>query len=143
MTMIGRRWKYGESKQWSALIGRQFDSGGECRYAEHLFARQANGEIERLEFQVPWEITINGVRIGRRVMRVDFRYFDKRLGETVWDEFKGFPTPEWLLKRDLWAAGGPGILRVTRAVRSRVQPYIQEDIWPAGMLSSCHKEANR
>lgn len=125
-----RKSKYGNESCTSGLLKRKFDSKGECRYAEHLYARQCNGEIEDLQFQVRWDCRVRGVRIGQRYMRIDFRYFDKHLGEYVWDDFKGLVMPEWALKADLWRADGPGLLRITKARRNKLTPYFTEEIRP-------------
>jgi len=144
--------KYGAKKYHSNILAHafkmgllqhappdKFDSIGEGKYAEHLFARQQNGEIEDLRFQVRVDLSINGVRIGRRHMRVDFCYLEHNFSGTVqhrvvYDEFKGMATPEFKLKRDLWRAGaGPSVLRVTKANKSRAVPYTHEDNWPANL----------
>ena len=138
-----RRNKYNARRTVSAILKRSFDSAGECRYAEHLYAKQQNGEIAGLEFQVPWACQVNGVKIGKRVMWIDFRYFDKAIGLIVWDDFKGLETRDWAVKRDIWAAGGPGVLRVTRLTKDRIKPFKSDkDIWPANMLASYHKRGN-
>ena len=127
--------KYGAVRYYSNLIGRGFDSTGEGRYGEHLFSRQKNGEIDDLAFQVTVQLSIGRVKLSR--LRVDFRYHELRwcgqaVDRMVWDEFKGFPTDDWLVKKREWAAGGgPGLLRVTRAGGSRIEPYRFEELWPA------------
>ena len=123
--------KYHNRRCWSALLKRHFDSEAERKYGEHLFARQMNGEISDLAFQVRWDCEVNGVRIGNRYMRLDFRYFDGQLAEMVWDDYKGFATPEWKLKADIWAAGGPGVLRITRkAPKASPLSYVHDEIRP-------------
>ncbi len=129
--------KYGNRRCWSNLTKRWFDSAAEMRYGDHLFARQCNGEIRDLEFQVNVPLVIGGVRLG--LSRVDFKYYEHRWRgqqreQWVWDEFKGFETDVWKLKKKLWAAGGgPGMLRVTKANKNRSLPYTFEEIWPAGV----------
>ena len=130
------RLKYRNRRTFSALSKRWFDSAAECRYADHLYARQENGEIEGLRYQVKVPLVINDVVLGIS-LRVDFMYFDKDLGVVVYDEFKGYATREWKLKKKLWAAGaGPGVLRVTYPRKSKVEPYRHDEIWPAGMERS-------
>lgn len=136
-----RKNKFGARRCWSAIIKRYFDSDAECRYGEYLFARQQNGEIRDLEFQVEWPIVVNGVRIGHQVMRIDFRYYDPSLtkydarGQLVYDEYKGFPTAVWKHRKDLWAASGPGPLRVTKERKGALEHWIcDEIIWPANYI---------
>ena len=133
--------KFGAKRTESLLIGRTFDSAAECRYAEYLFAREANGEIRDLQFQRIIPMVVNGVILGVRC-RVDFVYFDHdkggRLAECggamwVFDEFKGFPTPDYLTKKKLWiAGGGPCLYRVTRYVKGGVIHYVSDDHVPTG-----------
>ncbi len=106
--------KYRNVKGFSHLLKRTFDSLGEMRYAEHLHFRQLAGDISDLQFQVRWDCEVAGRRIGGRYMRIDFKYYDKHLDEWVWDDFKGPVTKDWAVKRDIWAAGGPGTLRITK-----------------------------
>ena len=122
--------KYKNRRCYSVLLDRYFDSEAERRYGEHLYAREQNGEIADLQFQVRWRCQVNGVRIGRRCMYLDFRYFDKQLAEYVWDDFKGYLTPQWALKRDLWKVDGPGLLRITRERKGQLVRYVHDDIRP-------------
>lgn len=109
-----RKTKHNNARTYSEMIGRWFDSAAECRYGEHLWLRQKAGDIRDLQFQVTVPLVLNGVKLGIS-MRVDFKYYDEYLDELVWDEYKGFPTDQWKLKRKLWEAGaGPGLYRVTR-----------------------------
>jgi len=100
-----------------------WDSKGERRYYKHLLILQSAGEISNLKRQVTVYLCV-----ARRHMRVDFVYLDNTLGELVYDDFKGFPTPAWLIKKDIWAAGlGPGILRITKRAKGE---YTRTDIYP-------------
>jgi hypothetical protein len=106
------------------MKGNGRSSGAELTYGEVLEARQFAGEIRDLRRQV--RVNLPGLTM---YMVVDFAYYDVRLECQVWDEFKGFPTREWLQKKSLWAAGfGPGILRVTKRVRGG--GYEHTDIHP-------------
>ena len=122
--------KYGARAYVSPILDRKFDSTGEGKYAEHLYARQQNGEIRDLEFQVRWDCAIQGQRIGKRYMRIDFRYFDVQRGKVIWADFKGFPAPDWMMKADIWAVDGPGILQIVKANRSKAVPYTTTEIHP-------------
>ena len=125
-TFNKRRNKFNACRTYSPLVKRTFDSAAEMRYGEYLFAREQNGEISDLQFQVTVQLC-KAVRL-----RVDFKYFDKKLGETVWDEFKGFETPAWKTKCSVWAAGlGPGLLRVTYERKNKVEHWRWVEHWPA------------
>lgn len=135
-----RRNKYGAQTYRSPVLNRTFDSIAEGHYGEWLWARQEAGEIEGLVkgpgsgkgFQVRTPLIVNGVSLGIN-MYVDFKYYDLNLNgrlnvvggeQWVWDEFKGFPTDQWKLKKRIFiAGGGPGLYRVTRAARNTAIPY--------------------
>lgn len=88
-----------------------WDSQAERRRWKQLLLIQKAGEISHLQRQVTVQL-----HVGRRSMRVDFMYYDKYLDEMVWEDHKGFATPSWLIKADIWCAGfGPGLLRVHRS----------------------------
>lgn len=98
-----------------------WDSQAERRYYDVLLLREKAGEISNLRRQVRVDL-----HIGQRYMRIDFVYEED--GETIYDDYKGFPTPAWKIKADIWAAGiGPGILRITRKVSGG---YHRTDIHP-------------
>ena len=131
MARLTRRNKFNvapKTERYSVLLKRTFHSKAECRYAEHLYARQLNHEISDLQFQV--RVVLKD-RVLTTPMIVDFKYFDERLGEWVWDEFKGMETTAWRRQRKAWALLGPGLYRVTKANRrDRVEPYRHELIRP-------------
>jgi len=112
--------KYNAKSTRSDIIGRNFHSGAERRYAEWLYARQQNGEIENLQFQM--HVKLLGI-IG---MIVDFYYVED--GEPVWDEFKGKEMAPWRQQVKLWEQVGPGRYRVTKEVRGRFETV--KDIYP-------------
>ena len=66
-----------------AWQGEQWDSQEERRYGEHLRWLEAEGKIRDLTRQVRVDL-----HIGKRYMRLDFRYFDERLAVWVWDDYK-------------------------------------------------------
>ena len=129
-----RRHKYNvgqQSERYSILWKRTFHSVAERRYADHLFALEQNGEIRDVSFQVP--VRLGDPQTGLSLtMRVDFKYFDERLAEWVWDEFKGFETSAWRRQKKAWGILGPGLYRVTKANRAdKIEPYRFEEIRPA------------
>ena len=98
-----KRSKYGNRRT------EGWDSKAERTYWDQLLALEAAGEIRNLRRQVKVPLGI-----GQRYFRMDFVYWDCRLDAWVYDDYKGFATPEWKLKADIWAAGfGPGLLRTT------------------------------
>ena len=118
------------TRRYSKLFGIHFHSAAERRYAEHLYARQQNGEISDLECQVRVVLRDTVLTIP---MIVDFRYFDHRLGEVVYDEFKGLETPSFKRQKKAWALIGPALYRITKANRGdKIIPYRFEQIRPTG-----------
>ena len=77
--------------------GVRFDSRGEARWYAGLQLRERAGEIRDLQRQVPFELVVNGEKIGRYV------------ADAVWWEggtqhvadFKGFDTVDSRRKRKL------------------------------------------
>lgn len=62
---------------------------------DELHLLQRAGEINRLEREVPFPVFLNGVKLF--TYKADFVYFDGR-GRVV-EEFKGFKTPVYRLKK--------------------------------------------
>lgn len=93
--MQARGNKFGAKRE--TVDGLTFDSKAEAaRYAELKLEERA-GLIAGLRLQVPYEITVNGVRIGKWI--ADFEY--RRAGETVTEDVKGVRTPVYRLKKKL------------------------------------------
>lgn len=99
--------------------GRWFDSAGEAaRYAE-LEALEQAGVIADLRCQVAFVIVdavrdpYTGVRYAARKYVVDYLY--REGGRLIAEDFKGYETPMFRLKRQLFLLRYPDIeLRVTR-----------------------------
>jgi hypothetical protein len=87
--------------------GRSFHSQGERDCYQYLRLLEQAREISRLECQV-------SIRLGPRNRRwvLDFKYFDEKLGDYVYADFKGFETDRWHHLIDLWILYGPTPLRV-------------------------------
>ena len=135
MPQMGRANKYNvapKSRRWSPIFKAHFDSMAEMNYGHHLYARQQNGEIHSLERQKNVRIS-EPEGVFHMNTRVDFYYYDNRLDCWVWDEFKGMELGLFRQLKLAWARWGPGLYRVTKASKSRLVPYRQEDIWPLGM----------
>lgn len=104
-----KRSKYGAQKVH--FNGEKFDSEREFKRWQTLRILQSIGEIRDLRRQV--KIAMLGHRgpiltpSGRQAFYVaDFVYFDAKTGVEVVEDAKGFPTPEYKLKRAILAAQG-------------------------------------
>jgi hypothetical protein len=103
--------KFGAQK--TTVDGIRFDSLREARRWGELRMLERAGEIRDLRRQVPIQLMgrdgpILTARTGRaRCYIADFVYQDRRLGwAEVVEDAKGFPTPEYKLKRAILAAQG-------------------------------------
>jgi len=94
--------KYGIApKSQRTLDGLLFASKGEMqRWAELLILERA-GEISHLCRQIPFSIDVNGVHICRYF--ADFQY-RTRGGSLVTEDWKGYRTPAYRLKKKLMLA---------------------------------------
>lgn len=110
------RAKYGNKRVEKA--GIWFDSKAESKHHDDMLLRERAGEIKILKLQDRVHLTA-GIHL-----KVDFKIFDVKLDQEVWEEFKGFETKEWRLKKKLWKEHGPGLLRVYYTNRRT------EEIWP-------------
>ena len=100
--------------------GIQFDSRKEARRYIVLLDMQEHGLISDLQTQVKYVLIPaqheiyerygkNGKQLkdGKKLVErecayiADFRYFDKRTGETVVEDTKGFKTKDYAIKRKL------------------------------------------
>lgn len=95
-----RRSKYGAQKATSALIGRHFDSKLERDWGEHCALRQKAGEIQDLEFQVAYELVVNGIWIGRYTCDAQYR----ENGVLHVTDPKGQPSRDYRLRVKLMVA---------------------------------------
>lgn len=106
-----RRAKYG-NKSVLTPDGR-FDSAGEARRWEALKRLQETGEICGLMRQVTIPL-ISGTPQDRACsLKIDFLYVEA--GQLVCEDFKGFETATWIIKRKLFREKYPRTeLRVTK-----------------------------
>jgi hypothetical protein len=91
--------------------GLKFDSIGERDHYIELELRQRAGEIRDLKTQVSFEIQpaftdSKGKRIRAITYKADFVYYDLKDKRTHVEDFKGFKTKEYLLKKKLLAFKG-------------------------------------
>lgn len=106
--------KYGATR--SSFDGYSFASNLERVVYMLLKAMEQSGEI--VIEKVQDRVLLSDAEID---YRPDFRIFDKRLGEQVWVEAKGFETSDWRIKRKLWMAYGPGLLRIYKGAGMNVK----------------------
>lgn len=96
--MFGRRAKFGNKK--TVVDGITFDSKAEAtRYSTLKVLEKAN-IVADLRLQVPYELTVNGLKVCRYI--ADFVYTMD--GKEIVEDVKGMRTPEYKLKRKLMLA---------------------------------------
>lgn len=124
--------KYG-AKRSSSSDGRSFHSKGERNhYEQNIRLREIAGEISDVKFQTQIELTDAAV-----IYKPDFVYFEKATNQTIAEEFKGFETPDWRIKRKLYSVYGPYPLRIFTA--DRRGSLTKEQIIPkTPKLICCH-----
>ena len=107
--------KYGAKR---ATVGdEKFSSKREAKRWVELQLLQRGGEIHDLRRQVPIALIGSKDMIRTPTGRVmtyvaDFIYFDCRANAEVIEDSKGYPTPEYKLKRAILAAQGVTIVEV-------------------------------
>ncbi len=93
-----RRAKYGNKK--TIIDGIKFDSKREAQRYGTLQLMLKAGLISNLRLQVPYQITVNGMKVCKYV--ADFVYEDK--GVEIVEDVKGMKTPIYNLKKKLMKA---------------------------------------
>lgn len=92
------RGKFGNRK--TVVDGITFDSKAEAARYGVLKILQAAGVVTDLRLQVPFELTVNGLKVCRYV--ADFVYVID--GKEIVEDVKGMRTREYSLKRKLMLA---------------------------------------
>lgn len=103
----------------TTVDGIRFDSKREAERYQELVLLQRGGVISDLELQPAFKLEIDGRPVlirsdgypnGRQVTyRADFAYTVVATGERCTEDSKGFPTPEYKLKRAVVEAMHPGL----------------------------------
>lgn len=106
----------------SEYAGRSFASQGERDCYCYLKLLEKEGELKDLYCQVTTPLTAGITH------KTDFKYFDVKLQEPVWAEYKGFEDQRWRDIRKLWKYYGPGVLRIYKGKGLRI--YCTETIRP-------------
>lgn len=101
-----------------------FDSKKEANEWFTLKIREKAGEIESLERQKEFQL-IPTIRTQHETLRrtsyiADFFYFDKLLKSWVVQDTKGFPTPEYKLKKKLFLWLYPQIIFIESGKKRKV-----------------------
>lgn len=110
-----RAHKYGAKK--ATVDGVNFSSKREAKRWSHLQLLLRAGEIKDLRRQTKIALIGRSDMIRTPTGRVahyvaDFVYIDNRTGLEVIEDAKGYPTPEYKLKRAILAAQGVQIVEV-------------------------------
>ena len=112
--------KYGSHKV--TYQGHSFASKLEAAVYQILMLRMRAKEIDSIQCQDHVYLTL-----ARISYIADFRCVDSK-GDTFWVEAKGFPTPEWAIKKKLWKFYGEGRLELWTG--SHRSPKLTEEIIP-------------
>ena len=105
----------------TVVDGITFASMGEARRYQELKLMERAGLIRNLCLQSPFALTVDGVHICD--YRADFVYHDNETDKAVVEDFKGFRTPEYRLKRKLMLAiYGVEILETGKQSKPRRKP---------------------
>ena len=113
---MGKRSKFGAKR--TKVDGISFDSAREAKRYQDLKYREMAGEITNLRRQVPYELRGRDGPLltptGRPMKyKADFVYIDWLLnGVEVVEDAKGYPTPEYKIKRAVLAAQGVEVIEV-------------------------------
>lgn len=108
------------------LDGRTYHSAFEAQVSNIYMADSLAGKITVIKQQQHIHLFSGDVKLCE--YWPDFTIRDAN-GEVYWAEAKGHETTDWLIKLNLWRAGGPGRLDVWRGDWRR--PRLVERIIPA------------
>lgn len=89
--------KYNNKK--TIINGITFDSKKEADRYVLLKQREAIGEILDLTLQTPFPYTLEGKKMF--TYKCDFMYYDRRTGNVIVEDVKGFLTPVYKLKKKI------------------------------------------
>ncbi len=103
--------------------GYKFASKLEAAVYLQLKFRALAGEVEILQHQIRVKLSDAAV-----VYVPDFLCRDLKKNEIFYVEAKGFPTPDWKIKKKLWSFYGPAPLQIWKGTHSR--PFVEETILP-------------
>lgn len=123
-------WRRGPSKYGNrtsrGLDGRSYHSALEASVSNWLLARVKAGEIQILKQQQHIHLFSHDVKLCE--YWPDFTVKEIATQEIFWIEAKGAEKPDWLIKLNLWRAGGPGRLDIIKGNWKR--PQLVESVRP-------------
>ena len=118
----GRKKKSKYKNERTEVKGVTLASKGEGNHYGNLLLRERAGEIRDIKTQEHVYLTD-----ARTDYICDFSFVDCKTGVKEWSEFKGFETPVWRIKLNLWRWYGPGKLTVHYPPQSGKAPEV---VWP-------------
>ena len=96
------------------FFGIVFASKGEGLHYLSLLDQERRGMIKDIKRQVPFILQEGFVYCGKKEppirVTIDFSYFDIQMGCTVYCEYKGRRTPDYILRRRLFLHNNPGLV---------------------------------
>ena len=113
-----KRSKYRNKK--TVRDGITFDSIAEANFYSELKLMERAGEVCEVQLQPPFKIVIDGMLIC--TYKADFMFWDCVEKRTRVVDVKGFPTPEFKLKRKLMKAVNRIDVEVITAKGKAVKP---------------------
>lgn len=116
--LLKKQQKYGAKRTKHA--GYSFASKIEAQHFAELQLLQRTGEVKEIQCQA--QVVLSEAAI---IYKPDFKvtFSDGRI---EYHEVKGFETPEWRIKRRLWIAYGPGVLKIYKGQGGRI--YLHEEL---------------
>lgn len=104
------------SKADRTVFGICFDSKGESQHYLYLLSREKAGEISNIRLQVEFVLQEGFMYAGKKErpikFTIDFCYYDNKRGCDVYEEFKGFKTVDYSLRRRLFLFKFPHLVYV-------------------------------
>ena len=88
--------KYGAKRTWSELCQREFASKKECLRAKELTLLARGGEIQQLEFQLPFTLCLK----PRIKITIDFKYVERHKTNDCWNGIPTYEDSKGMLTRD-------------------------------------------
>lgn len=107
--LFSKKNKYGATKQ-KCNLGHHHPSTGESMYCFMLQQLAKDRTIESFEYAKKYELRVNGILVGSH--KPDFTVTTSTRTIEV-HEYKGFETPDWHLRRNLFVALYPHIPYIT------------------------------
>jgi hypothetical protein len=127
--------KYG-NRTCKGLDGRSYHSALEASVSNWLLAQERAGEIIILKRQQHLHLFSEEIKVCE--YWPDFTIQDVPTKEIYWVEAKGTENPDWLIKLNLWRAGGPGRLDIIKGDWKR--PKLKEHIFPLKPMLHCRQD---